>query len=70
MDYKKLIIVAIVLLIIWGSFLWYLIAYGEAVKDSPCVVCAKKYRANCLCTKVDNPASILQVDYEGNIVER
>lgn len=50
MDYKKLIIVAVVLIIIWGSLLYYMISYGEEVRNHPCSVCAKNMGEDVLCS--------------------
>ena len=49
MDWKKLLIVAITLLIIWGCFFWYLVNYGNEVRDHPCSMCAKKVGADVSC---------------------
>lgn len=49
LDYKKLLIMGIILCLIWGSFLWYLVTYGEKVSESPCQVCADKMGESVIC---------------------
>ena len=48
-DYKKLIIIAIALLILWGSFLWFAINYSEDLRNHPCDICADKIGKDVTC---------------------
>lgn len=44
------IVVILVLILIWSSFLIYAINYAETLKNHPCNVCAKQREQNIYCT--------------------
>lgn len=50
MDNKKLIIIVIALLIIWGSLIYVGVNYAEELRNHPCQVCANKMgeEINCI----------------------
>lgn len=45
-----LIIVAVTMLIVWGSLLWFWVSYGEKVSRDPCSVCSEVRGENVICT--------------------
>lgn len=48
-DFKRFIIVLILIILIWVSFLAYLFYYGEQVRKDPCTVCAESVGKNVNC---------------------
>lgn len=47
-------IIIIVMLIVWGTFLWFAISYGEEVKSDPCSVCSKQMGERVVCMVIGN----------------
>jgi len=52
MEYKVWIILTIILLLIWGSFFYFFINYGEVVRKDPCKVCAERLGKDFICTSI------------------
>lgn len=46
---KKIIIVGIFLLILWGSFIWFAINYAGDLRTHPCSICAEKVGEDVVC---------------------
>lgn len=50
MDYKKFIVLGILLILIWSSFLFLIINYGETLRKHPCQICSEKIGENVVCS--------------------
>jgi len=50
---NKMLIAGVILLIIWLSFLWFLVNYGKELKNHPCNLCAKKIGDDVTCYNLD-----------------
>jgi len=46
---KKILIMGIILLIIWMSFLIFLIKYKDKLQENPCEICAKRMGEDVKC---------------------
>jgi len=53
MNWKMFLIVAIIIVTIWGSLFYYMIQYGDDVKKDPCSVCAKRMGEKVTCVVGD-----------------
>lgn len=63
---KLIFIITIIgLILIWGTFLWYLYSYGEEVRRDPCSVCAKRIGEDVTCTT----SGISRVYYDNGSIE-
>jgi len=67
MEFKRLVLVAVVLLIVWGSFIWFLINYGNEIKDNPLAVATKKYDVDCYCSSPDKPGLFISATRNGEV---
>ena len=45
-------VVAIALLLIWGSLLWFFVEYAHEVKTDPCTVCSEKHGEQVFCSVI------------------
>ena len=58
---KKSWIIIFIILLIWISFLIWLVSYGEEVKNDPCGMCAKRMGEEVTCAVgLGRPTSRLQ----------
>jgi len=53
MEFKRIVLIAVVLLILWGSFLWFAIIYAHELRSHPCNLCAEKVGEEVICTTYD-----------------
>ena len=51
-DAKKLLIIAIALLILWGSFCFLVVNYAEDLRQDPCSICAKRMGEDIYCSTI------------------
>lgn len=49
MEYKKLLVLGIILLILWASFLWFVVGYAEDLREHPCDMCADRMGEEVTC---------------------
>ena len=53
MEFKRIVLIAAVLLIVWGSFLWFAISYAHELRSHPCNICAEKVGEEVTCSTFD-----------------
>jgi len=52
-NQNKFVVILIVMVLIWGSLLWYFITYAQAINVDPCSSCAKQMGDKVFCTTGD-----------------
>lgn len=65
----SIVIVGGILLILWMTFFWYLVNYGDAVRGNPLSFATKKLGIDCTCTSEKIPGGYLYSDKNGNVRE-
>ena len=66
-DKRVVIFGMIMLLIVWGTFFFFLIRYGDAVKGNPIAFGAKRFGLDCVCTDVGLPGAFMIINRTGNV---
>ena len=67
-DYKKLLVVGIIILILWLSVLFLFLKYGKELRTSPCSLCAEKIGKDVRCATFDG-ADVRYYDTKGQVHE-
>jgi len=49
MSYDRFYIIAFLLVLMWGTTFYFLFAYGAAVSQHPCSICAEKINESLVC---------------------
>lgn len=47
---KKVLIVGVILLVMWLTFLWFIIEYAKDLRSHPCSICAEKIGEEVICS--------------------